>query len=130
MLMPLLPAFMAGVAVPPDFVLINIGAVDVADIRSAAINEATWEMDDMLDAVHAQWPLAQIRVMKVYRFTYEPEAATLATWIDNLLVSRSAWASVGPDERTFLIPHTSDGIHPTATGYSITALLWQQNMGY
>ena len=50
--------------------------------------------------------------------------------------ARAAWAHLGPDERAFLengddgVTYTTEGVHPNAAGYALTAAQWQAVMGY
>ena len=124
-------AFAATMTQDPDFVLINLGTNDLADIRTGSLVEAAWAMDDLLDAIHAEWPSAQARLMRVIRTDYTTEQDLLDdTWIPNVLASRSAWASLGPDERVFLPPDLGDTTHPTQVGYQKTGTQWRWNLGY
>lgn len=115
-------------------VLINLGSNDV----SALPAEATWKADlsAILDAMHTQWPSAKVYVMRPWRRDYATECDSLATWIADVISTRSAWALVGPDERVFLengddgVTYATDGVHPNAAGYALTAAQWQTVMGY
>lgn len=117
----------------PAHVLINLGANDLGYIANASINQAAWvaDMGVILDAVHAKWPTAHAYLMRIYNSNFPTEQDLYDdTWIPAVLVGREAWASVGPDERTFLPGNMADGAHPNATGYDITAAEWQTVIGY
>lgn len=117
----------------PDYILYNLGANDV----TAMPVQATWETNTayILDAMHAKWPLAHIYLMRVWVQGQATNCNTLATWQDNVLASRSAWAHAGPDERIFLengdngATYTADGIHPNHAGYVLTAAQWKTALG-
>ena len=116
------PAFAAAYSGDdPHYVLVNLGTNDMSDIRLGTLTEGAWVMDDLLDAIHAEWPSAQIRLTRPIRTDYVPEMTALNdTWIPNVLASRSAWAAVGADEREFLIgANIGDTTHPTPAGYIV-----------
>lgn len=121
------PAFAAAQTQSPDHVLVNLGTVDLDGVRAGTITEGNWAMGDLLDLIHAEWPSAQVWLMRVLRTDFVPEQTTLNdTWIPNVLASRSAWAAVGPDERTFLPGYLTDTTHPTSVGYDRTAAQWRE----
>lgn len=114
----------------PYYVMVNLGTNDMADIRLGTLTELTWVMDDLLDAIHTEWPSAQIKLTLPTRTDHVSEQTTLNdTWIPNVLASRSAWASIGVDERNFLVagPYLVDTTHPTAAGYTHEAhqMAWE-----
>jgi lysophospholipase L1-like esterase len=119
---------------PVESVLVNLGANDVG----SALAQATWEgqLGYILDAMNAKWPGVKVYVMRPWRRGYAAECNTLATWIANVVGARAAWAFDGPDERVFLengddgTTYTSDGIHPNAAGFALTAVQWQTALGY
>lgn len=123
----------AAVTGTPEYVLINLGANDVAALPA----EATWKADmtTIIDAAHTQWPSASIYIMRPWRRNYATECDSLATWIDDLVAARSSYCHVGPDERVFLengddgATYTGDGIHPTAAGYALVASQWRTSIG-
>ena len=46
------PAFAAAyTGADPDYVLVNLGTNDMADIRATTLTEGNWVMDDLLDAI-------------------------------------------------------------------------------
>lgn len=117
----------------PESVLINLGSNDLFWINQGSVNQASWtaNMGTILDAVHAKWPTANVYLMRVYNSDWPTEQTALDdTYIPAALVGRTAWAFVGPDERTFLPGNTSDNTHPTAHGYDLTNEEWQPVLGY
>lgn len=117
----------------PESVLINLGSNDLVYINGGSVNQASWtaNMGTILDAVHTKWPTANVYLMRVYNSDWPTEQTALDdTYIPAVLVGRTAWAFVGPDERTFLPGNVSDNTHPNATGYDLTAAEWQTVMGY
>lgn len=127
-----LPAFLASEADVPEWVLMNVGTPDLPNIGGST-TEAAWKsaLGNILDALHAKWPSAQIRLMRPIWLGYEANAATMNdTWMPAVLATRAAFAAVGPDERVFLDATTlPDGIHPSDAGYTLTASEWQTAMG-
>jgi lysophospholipase L1-like esterase len=117
----------------PDYILYNLGANDVTALPA----QATWETNTayILDAMHTKWPNAHIYLMRVWVRGEAADCNTLATWQDNVLATRSAWAHAGPDERIFLengdngVTYTTDGIHPNHAGYVLTAAQWKAVIG-
>lgn len=118
----------------PSRILLNVGANDVATLPT----EATWKANALyvLDAMHTKWPAAQVYLMRVWRRTEDADCNTLAGWISDVVTSRSTFAHLGPDERVFLengdngVTYTTDGIHPNAAGYRLTAVQWATVLGY
>jgi lysophospholipase L1-like esterase len=113
----------------PDHVLINLGANDADD----GVTEGDWKTGYayILDAVHAKWPNANIYLMRPWRRDNDAVCDDFATWIADIIADgRSSWAFEGPDERVFLengdngTTYTTDGTHPTAAGYTLTAEQW------
>ncbi len=118
----------------PDVILVNIGANDLTLFTPQATYETNVGLT--LDALHAKWSKAQFYLMRPWRRDRDTESATMATWITNILSTRSAWAAVGPDEAVFLkaadngVTYTTEGVHPNVAGYALTAAEWQLAMGY
>jgi lysophospholipase L1-like esterase len=110
----------------PDYVLVNIGANDIAP-AAPAVNGTTFQsqLGSVLDKMRAKWPNAEIYVANIYRSPNNGDLANINTWIDAVVAARS-WAHPGIDERTYLNNafYTDDGIHPNLHGYPYTAELW------
>lgn len=129
----LIDAHLASASGPaPSKILINLGANDVAALPA----EAPWNADYgyILDAFHTKYPAALIYVVRPWRRTYDAECDTIAGRIAAIISTRSAWASVGPDERVFLkgsddgVTMTSDGAHPNERGGAKTAEVWAETL--
>jgi lysophospholipase L1-like esterase len=126
-------AELAASSANPGYILFNLGVTDVDALPA----EATWKANIgyILDAMHAKWPSAKIYMMRVWRRDYGSECNTLDGWIDAIIAARD-YCYTGPDERVFLengddgATYTTDGIHPNAAGYALTAAQWQTVMGY
>ena len=121
-------------AIPaPEFVLFNLGANDVTSMPDEADYKA--DLAYMFDAVHTKWPNTKILVMRPWRRSYLTECNTLTGWNTTVMATRP-WCSNGPDERVFLengddgASYTSDGVHPTQAGYTLTAQQWKTAMGF
>lgn len=126
-------ASMVEVEKVPEWALVNLGANDGPLYEAGNLVEATWKANTgyVLDAVHAKWPAAKVRVMRWIRTdTPLAMAALNDNWLPAVLATRAAWAEVGPDERTFLPGHLCDVTHADATGDALTAAEWQAAMGY
>lgn len=117
----------------PAHVLINLGTNDLGGIVSPE-QQAEWKTDlgFILDTLHTKWPTASVYVALPYLPSQiGPSDLMDDTLIPDVLSTRSAWAFVGPDERSFLPGHIDgDAIHPDAVGYTLTAVAWQTVMGY
>ena len=121
----------------PDFALIDIGINE----RNSP-NAANFEMNlaYAIDQIHARWPNCRILVMKIWARGYDSFADTYATSVDNVLSTRSAFASSPPglDERIWLKGADNGasetdaiGLHPNvAVGYPLMAAAWRAAMGY
>ena len=116
------------------WVTLNLGSNDFPSMPA----EAAWKADlaTILDAMNAEWPTAKIYVMRPWWNSFPTEADSVATWIADVISTRSTWAFVGPDERVYLengdngVTYTYDGLHPNAAGYILTATEWQTVLGY
>jgi lysophospholipase L1-like esterase len=117
-----------------EAVLINFGAAEVQAMPTQANFEA--DMTYIADAIHVKWPTAQVYIMRPWRRGEDADSDTLATWIGNVVASRSTFVHLGPDERVFLengdngVTYTSDGVHPNVAGYELTATQWRTVLGY
>jgi lysophospholipase L1-like esterase len=115
-------------------ILVNRGASDMQAMPAQVDFET--DLGNILDAMHAAYPLAQVYVMRPWRRYYGTEADMLATWIGNVVGARAGWANLGPDERVFLengddgTTYTTDGVHPNAAGYALTAAEWLSALGF
>lgn len=115
-------------------VLVNYGSNDVKNMPA----QATWEAAylSMLDAIHAKWPQAQIRLSISWRDTYEAQSDTLAGWVANVIAARPAFVSLADDERVWMengddgATYTLDGAHYNAAGATLKAQLALAAMGY
>jgi lysophospholipase L1-like esterase len=116
----------------PAHILINIG---VNDLYGAMV-EGTIKADLLyiLAALHTKFPGVPCYFMRPWSRAKPTEANTYAGWIDDL-VAGDALARLGPDERIFLeggddgATWTSDGVHPTNAGYTLTATKWREAIG-
>jgi len=130
----LVDADLAAATYTPRVILFNLGANDVVAIPA----EATWKTNlaYILDAFNTKWPGAKVYLMRPWRRNYGAECNSLATWIADVISTRSTWASVGPDERVFLeggddgATYTYDGVHQNAAGATLTAAQWHAVIGY
>lgn len=117
----------------PEYILLATGANDVPGLPSQATFEANYGY--IADAFHAKWPSAQIYCMRVWRRSYGANCDTFASWVANVVAARASFCHLGPDERIFLengddgATYTSDGTHPNAAGYVLTASKWQAVIG-
>jgi len=117
----------------PTWALLNYGANDV----TALPTEAQWKSDltYILDALHVKYPSMQVYIMRPWKRSEATDCNSLATWISDVVATRSSFAHLGPDERVFLengddgVTYTSDGIHPNAAGYALTAAEWKTVLG-
>lgn len=131
-----LDADLAGAVSTPRWILINYGANDVKTLP--AENDAKAEWRTMLRAYHTKWPAATIGIMRVWLRGYDLECDDWNDWIDEIIAESefADYCVAGPDERIFLengdngVTYTSDGTHPNAAGYALTAIQWQSVMGY
>lgn len=117
-------------------ILVNVGANDMGDPAVMA-NEAAWESYylTVIDAARAKAKRADIYLMRPWRRGYDAQAATLKTWIDNIVAAR-AFTYVGPDEAVWLkgaddgAAMTTDGVHYSTAGNVECAAQWQTVLGY
>lgn len=117
-----------------SYVLVNYGANDVNSLPA----QATWQADlgTILDTAHTSMPRANIYVMLPWRRGFDASCDTLATWIGNVVATRSPWAHIGPDERIWLkgaddgATNTVDGTHYSVAGHTAAAAQWKTALGY
>jgi lysophospholipase L1-like esterase len=128
-------ANIASVTPTPDYALINIGVNDTSTWEETS--ETLWkaDMQDIIDAIHGQFPLCQIYIMRVWARS-RPNCAVINGWISDLVTINSN-THLGPDESVFLengddgATYTTDGGHPTEpAGYQLTANQWRSVLGY
>ena len=118
----------------PVNVLCNWGANDMTFLPA----QATFEADylTILDAIHAKWPLAIVRLTKAWKRGYDASAATMAGWVANVVAARPAFAVLADDESVWLkdgddgAAFTVDGIHYSAAGQAAKALQVKAVLGY
>lgn len=100
-------------------VLIDLGANDV----NGALDQSTWQNNYLAvaDAVHTQFPNALAYITKPWRRGFDAQCDTLASWIDNVVASRT-FLRVGDDERGWMkgadngATYTIDGVHLSTAG--------------
>jgi lysophospholipase L1-like esterase len=118
---------------PVIAVTMNWGANDVAAMPTESAFETNYET--IIDAVHAKWPTATIRIMRSWRRGFDTESDTLATWI-NVIQAARPFTVLGPDERIWLkagdngTTNTTDGVHYSTPGNIECAAQWKTALGY
>jgi lysophospholipase L1-like esterase len=116
----------------PDVVLLNFG------VNDGAATEEDWKAQYgyILDQMHARWPNATLYVARWWSRGATARANTSAGWVADIVAARSGWCHLGIDERIFLengddgVTYTSDGTHPNAAGYELTATKWREVLDY
>lgn len=110
-----------------DWVLYEMGTND-------SLDGPTWQADTLyiVDAIHAKWPSAQIKLVKEWNscqyFAYESER-------EAVIAARPTFCSDGIDQGVVLgagdcgATYTSDGIHPNAAGALRMAQAWKALLG-
>lgn len=117
-----------------DFIWITLGTNDLLAMPAEATIKA--DMASILDAIHVWSPAAQVYWAYPWRRSYTAEANTFAGYLDDVLLTRSAWAHPGPDERIWLengddgVTYTLDGVHYNAAGQTEAAAQWKAILGY
>lgn len=119
----------------PEWVFFNAG---VNDCEGGLPDEATWktQLAYILDAYHAAWPNARVRVTTPWVRSVKTHMATLGTWIGDVVSARSTWAAPGDDERVWLeggddgATMTLDGSHYSVAGRDEKAQQMLTIMGY
>lgn len=130
-------ASLAGALEIPKNVVCDLG---VNDVLLWPLVEATWKSDYgyILDAFHTKWPSAHVYVTLPWARNNDSDSHfnDLATWITDIVSTRSAWASVGPDQRVWVkgadngATNTIDGVHFSVAGNLACAAQWQTALGY
>lgn len=94
-------AWLAASTAPAEWAFVNIG---VNDMTPPATAQASYEasLGSLLDKIHAAWPSCNVGVSKVWMPGRDAESDAMAGWVDNVLSTRAAWASVSDDERVWL----------------------------
>jgi hypothetical protein len=125
-------AWIAAATSIPDIILINIGVNDAVTATTQSNFES--RLGQVLDKLHAAWPLALIYVAKVWRGdqpSYPAYCDTLNdVWVPNVLTPRP-WAQFGLDERLVIrdpddgVTKTSDKVHYNTVGDTALANAWQ-----
>lgn len=123
-------AFVAASQFTPTWILYNLG-------RNDNLSEADWKAKTgyVLDALHTKWPAALVKVTKPWwRGSINPPL--VAAWIDSVVSTRAAWASVGDNENVWMengddgVTYTYDGTHQNAVGAQEMAAQKRTAMGY
>ena len=109
----------------PDAVLINLGT----NLTETAQPAWVTPMLRIVDAIHEEWPNAQVFIARVYRPSRTTQALTQLlndVWIPAVVAERPDFVHLGIDERTFLPGNglMSDTFHPNGAGYVRTAEEW------
>jgi hypothetical protein len=96
----------------PLYVFVNIGVNDVGYSAPWALpNEATWKANlaSTLDQIITAWPnLGRVYVTLPWKRQPGGDETlfdTMATWIADVVATRSSFASVGDDERAWFKPN-------------------------
>jgi hypothetical protein len=122
---------------PPDNVtdvLIDLGVNEMGSLPA----EATWETNylTVIDAVHAKWPAAHVRIMRPWKRGFDTDSDTLANYINVIQAARSSFVILGPDERVWLkssdngTANTTDGTHYSTAGNTAVVAQWKTQLGY
>jgi lysophospholipase L1-like esterase len=118
---------------PPTYVLVNLGANDVASLPTATVYCSNiWTV---VSTVKGKWPNSKFYFMRPWKRGYTANCDTLAGYFATFCASNSAYCFLGPDERVFLengddgTTYTADGTHPNHAGYALTAQKWKTVLG-
>lgn len=117
-------AALAAVTGYVDEVLVNLGGYDLASMPDETSYKA--DLVYFLEAIHAKWGTANIRVAYPWQPTYDTEAGTLGGWNDDVQAIRATTTLdtlVGIDIQTAIEGKTS-GVNPTAAGTAAIAAAW------
>lgn len=110
-------------------VLINLG---VNDMTGGLPAEATWKADytTVIHTIHSVMPDSPVYLMRPWKQGYDADAATLNTWIADLVAADPTYVHTGPDEAVWLkgsdngATNTSDGIHYSTAGKAACVTAW------
>lgn len=122
------------IATPPEWAFVNIGVNDMGGSTSQASYEA--DLAYVLDALHTAWPSCKVGVSYLWVRGQPIWVTAFATWIDNVLATRAAWASISDDERVWMeggddgATMTTDGVHYSAAGNTEKVAQLRTAMGY
>lgn len=128
-------ADLAAVTDTPTHILFNLGANDSLALPAQAVWEAN--LATILDAMHTKWPSIRIYVSRPWRRGAPAGSLdSIATWINNVRATRTAWVFLGDDERVWLeggddgATNTSDGLHYSVAGAAAKAAQMVTVLGY
>jgi hypothetical protein len=116
-------------------ILCNWGVNDMAALPS----EATWKANylSILDYLHTRFPQANIYIMRPWRRGFDADAATLNSWIADIVVARSSFVVEGPDEAVWLengdngvLETDAGGVHYSALGNALAIEAWKVALGF
>ena len=121
--------------ITPRYWLLNVGANDVDVLTTEAVTKARWRT--YFRAVHTRFSSTPIYVAKVWRRNFGANCTTWNGWLADVMAEPEfvAYVFAGIDETVFLengddgATFTSDGIHPNAAGYVLTASAWKTAIG-
>lgn len=136
-----LPSWLAtnGTAVPVH-ILVNLGVNDVNGDSGDVLGDGTgnaWKgwMGTICDLCHSNYPTSKMYLMRVWKRNDTNNYTAKLNLIDDTLlpqvISSRPWCFLGPDERVFLqgsdngTNETTDGLHPSTLGQSLTANAWK-----
>lgn len=131
----LIDADLAATGKTPGYILANLGTVEIVTVMPTE-EDFTTDYGYILDAIHVKWPSAQVYVAKPWAADGDADANTIAGWIDAVLLTRSAWAHAGHDERVWAKGADNgatmmwDGIHYSTAGTVECARQWRAILGY
>ena len=118
----------------PEVAMINLGINDVLNSPFTAEADLKTDYLYIVDAITAKWASIPIYLMLPGALNFPDRGAQLRQWIADIVALRTN-LHVGPNESIFLensdnyATLTTDGTHPTADGYTLTAQLWASAIG-
>jgi len=119
-------AALAARSTTPDHILIYLGANDCVNPNWSDFDETLWKANYnyILAACHTKWPGAKIYLGKSYRYAADANLATLAGWIDDLVLENSTFCYAGVDGWAIFDGHPelraldgADPTHPNHAGF-------------